>query len=84
MTKYLSSEPFSSSPSSQAYRDGWERIFGKKELEPKREELKPDDPRILPDWNTPCASCGAKPTMPLTGLCGPCTTGEAETSGGNW
>jgi hypothetical protein len=32
--KYLSSEPFSSGPSNKAYRDGWDRIFGKRE-EPK-------------------------------------------------
>lgn len=44
----------------------------------------PDDPRVKPDWATPCLNCGAKPTVPCTGLCGPCTFGEAETSGGNW
>ena len=37
-----------------------------------------------PDWNTPCDNCGEVPTVPLTGLCGPCTFGEAETAGGNW
>jgi len=37
-----------------------------------------------PDWNTPCLNCGAKPIVPCTGLCGPCTFGEADTSGGNW
>lgn len=40
--------------------------------------------KIEPDWTTGCASCGAKPVVPITGLCGPCTFGEAETSGGNW
>lgn len=37
-----------------------------------------------PDWTRPCSTCGAKPILPITGLCGPCTFGEAETSGGNW
>ena len=37
-----------------------------------------------PDWSQPCLNCGAKPIVPETGLCGPCTFGEAETSGGNW
>lgn len=36
------------------------------------------------DWETPCDICGALPTLPETGLCGPCTFGEAETAGGNW
>ena len=43
-----------------------------------------DDPEFKPDWETPCEVCGERPTMPLTGMCGPCTTGEAETYGGNW
>lgn len=30
--KYLSSEPFSSSPPSKEYKEGWERIFGKTEV----------------------------------------------------
>jgi len=37
-----------------------------------------------PDWTTPCENCGAVPTVPSTGLCGPCTWGEADTAGGNW
>jgi hypothetical protein len=28
--KYLSSEPFSSGPSTEKYREGWDRIFGNK------------------------------------------------------
>jgi hypothetical protein len=31
-----------------------------------------------------CEVCGATPVVPETGLCGPCTFGEAETAGGNW
>lgn len=49
-----------------------------------RELLDSDDPRIKPDWKTPCEVCGAVPSMPLTGMCGPCTFGEAETKDGNW
>jgi hypothetical protein len=32
----------------------------------------------------PCANCKATPTMPLTGLCGPCTFNDPSTAGGNW
>lgn len=42
------------------------------------------DPEMRPDWSRGCENCGAKPIMPLTGMCGPCTTGEADTIGGNW
>lgn len=31
-----------------------------------------------------CEVCGATPVMRLTGMCGPCTTGEADTVNGNW
>jgi hypothetical protein len=37
-----------------------------------------------PRWDFACDVCGATPVHPLTGLCGPCTFGEAETIGGNW
>lgn len=37
-----------------------------------------------PDWDGQCESCGASPIVPITGLCGPCTWGEAETINGNW
>jgi len=42
------------------------------------------DKETEPDWTTPCENCNAVPTLPITGLCGPCTFGEAETEGGNW
>ena len=48
-------------------------------LEPKRQ---PE--RHEPNWQVACSTCGEVPTHPLTGLCGPCTFGEAETAGGNW
>ena len=37
-----------------------------------------------PDWTEECTVCEATPIVPVTGLCGPCTFGEAETVGGNW
>jgi KTSC domain len=37
-----------------------------------------------PDWDGKCENCGASPIVPLTGMCGPCTFGEADTAGGNW
>jgi len=40
--------------------------------------------RSEPNWMGECMVCGASPTHPLTGMCGPCTFGEAETAGGNW
>ena len=36
------------------------------------------------DYATACTTCGEKPTVHPTGLCGPCCFGEAETYGGNW
>jgi len=37
-----------------------------------------------PDWSGTCLVCGQSPILPTTGMCGPCTFGEAETIGGNW
>lgn len=37
-----------------------------------------------PNWKGRCEVCGQSPTHPLTGMCGPCTFGEADTMGGNW
>lgn len=47
-----------------------------------REESR--DPAFEPDWEDQCGVCGMSPTVPIVGLCGPCTWGEAETIGGNW
>lgn len=46
------------------------------------EAADPED--FKPDWESACEVCGATPIVPITGLCGPCTFGEAETAGGNW
>lgn len=37
-----------------------------------------------PDWEKSCENCGAVPVHKVTGMCGPCTFGEAETINGNW
>jgi hypothetical protein len=39
---------------------------------------------MRPDWTAMCENCGASPIVPETGLCGPCTFGEADTADGNW
>lgn len=54
------------------------------DYEKRRVVLKEDDPRVTPDWSHRCEVCGARPILPLTGMCGPCTFGEAETAGGEW
>lgn len=43
-----------------------------------------DHDDTAPDWSGTCDNCGASPIVPVTGLCGPCTFGEADTAGGNW
>lgn len=48
-------------------------------------EYEPGDPKATePDWSQECEVCGQSPVVPVTGMCGPCTFGEAETVGGNW
>jgi hypothetical protein len=37
-----------------------------------------------PDWLETCDVCDSSPVVPSTGLCGPCTFGEADTVAGNW
>lgn len=37
-----------------------------------------------PDWSRTCESCGDTPVHPVSGMCGPCTFGEASTAGGDW
>ena len=43
-----------------------------------------DPEQARPDWTKRCLNCGAAPILPITGLCGPCTFGEADMSGGAW
>ena len=47
----------------------------------KRDEAPTED--FEPDWTGKCEVCGASPIVPATGMCGPCTFGEAETVNGN-
>jgi len=53
---------------------------------PKRKPQKRHtfDPENKPDWTTDCEVCGQRPIVPITGMCGPCTFGEAATANGNW
>lgn len=37
-----------------------------------------------PNLEGECSVCGGKPVHPLTGMCGPCSFGEADTVGGDW
>lgn len=49
----------------------------------EREEL--DNLRAFaPRWDKMCSNCKATPTVGATGMCGPCTFGEAKTVDGRW
>ena len=37
-----------------------------------------------PDWSLKCSNCEASPIVPLSGLCGPCHFGAADTLNGEW
>ena len=50
----------------------------------EKAETKQDDQDMEPDWTGTCEVCGASPIVPATGMCGPCTFGEADTVNGNW
>ena len=56
----------------------------KKPLSRKKQARASDKQDAEPDWEHSCENCGAVPIVPATGLCGPCTFGEAETIDGNW
>lgn len=45
---------------------------------------KPRQPEFSPDYEGECIVCGASPIVPISGMCGPCTWGEADTIDGNW
>lgn len=45
---------------------------------------KKHDPDMEPDWTGKCDNCGHTPIVPKTGMCGPCTFGEADTLMGDW
>ena len=53
--------------------------------QPPRKPHNPPATRSMePDWKKTCIVCGARPIVPASGMCGPCTFGEADTAGGNW
>jgi hypothetical protein len=56
--------------------------MAKREKQP--EVIGYDDDGFEPDWAGECEVCGASPIVPLTGMCGPCSFGEADTVGGAW
>jgi hypothetical protein len=51
-------------------------------------EVDPSDPKdtrdFKPDWKRKCMTCGAKPILPMTEMCGVCTFGEAAMANGAW
>jgi hypothetical protein len=55
--------------------DGQGHVDPRKPLDPTSDE---------PNYEWECEVCGQIPVHPLTGMCGPCTFGEADTVGGNW
>lgn len=54
-------------------------------MAPKKQIANPQDPEeFTPDYESQCENCGESPVVPVTGMCGPCTFGEADTAHGNW
>ena len=43
-----------------------------------------DEEAFSADWGGSCEICGQSPIVSATGMCGPCTFGEADTVDGNW
>lgn len=56
--------------------------MSKNKQKPKKAPLDPNSSE--PRWDYKCEVCGESPVHPATGMCGPCTFGEADTAGGNW
>lgn len=63
----------------RVYRDDFNKAVAV-----KRREETIGNPDQSPDWGGKCDVCGASPTVPATGMCGPCTFGDSSTVGGNW
>ena len=40
--------------------------------------------KVRPCWREDCENCGLSPIVPMTGLCGLCTFGDADTIAGEW
>ena len=67
------------------------RSFGSLEAKIQHSDMKHPGETIelsegesAPDWSGKCLNCGSSPIHPVSGLCGPCTFGKADTAGGNW
>lgn len=48
-------------------------------LTPKKEKE-----MFEPDWDGKCGNCEDMPTVPISGLCGPCHFGTAQALHGDW
>ena len=57
---------------------------GRMALPPDESDAVTDENAFDKMWDGECEVCGQSPTVRATGLCGPCTWGEADTIGGNW
>lgn len=68
----------------QEHRDRFEFYKDTAKRTRKKKTKKPNPDITAADWSGECENCGASPIVPATGMCGPCTFGEAETIGGNW
>lgn len=60
------------------------RKRGKRIDKAERREQEREDASPEADWTRSCENCGGVPVVPETGLCGPCTFGEADTADGEW
>jgi ribosomal protein L37E len=56
----------------------------KKHKKHKKQQEPVSSDQGKPDWTKQCDVCGSTPIVPETGMCAPCTFGEADTAGGNW
>lgn len=72
----------------QQWADGTAAKVHRKQYQKKVEEKNKLEPvyrsESEPDWSGKCVVCGESPIVPATGMCGPCTFGDASTVGGNW
>ena len=64
--------------------DKFEGPLGKHSAEREGKLLCGDCAGTTPDWTSKCDVCGQSPVLPMTGMCGPCTFGDASTLNGNW
>ncbi len=66
----------------QAFAKISDRFYVKAEPKPAKVSEKPLD--FSKDYDRKCEVCGETPVVYITGMCGPCTFGEADTVAGNW